>query len=268
MSSFGPPAQDIFEAIEEAYDRCFFEDDPRTVEVSGLFEGERMELFVKTRGEATFRVLVKNSGGGVPCLKIVCLGLRGIMRVDDLNSHGTCPGIPPVAHKGTFLLRFIDALAEHFGVQRIQLIDASRLFVLGAGEISLTWLRAMLKGQGWYESHGYHAKTRAKQETYRAVIESLRATDVRTIGNTLETVTPPLARAVADLFLRLMGEYDQPDRSLGAFITWLWAKDPAAVVRLYRSLFSDLSVFEDKDASRGMPDEWRVTRPSLLVKDL
>jgi hypothetical protein len=226
---------DIFKAIEEAHDRFLSEDGPPTLQVSGLFEGERVELRMTLRGEATFRLVVRDRDGGLPCLKIVCLGLEGFMRVDDINSHGTCPGIPPVAHKGNFLLRFIDALAVHWNVQRIQLVDASRLLVAGAGAIRLTWLRAMLKGQGWYESHGYTATTRRKQALYRAAIEGLRATDVRAIGDTLAAVTAGPALAVARLFLSLVDEYDQPDRSLGAFIAWLWAKDPVAVVRLYRS---------------------------------
>lgn len=121
--------------------------------------------------DLTFEVPGKFGASGHACLLLNANLLHKSGRVDRISAaNGNCPLIG--AHHGTALLKFVDALSQVLNLEEIALFDHSEIRDEITGvTLSLRFLRTLLKGAGWYESHGYLP---AHDESYRVAVERFR----------------------------------------------------------------------------------------------
>lgn len=184
-----------------------------------------------------------------------------------------------VEHKGTFTLDLIDALAAALELREVSLWDASSL-----NGVSLSWFRAMTKGQGWYESHGYVSPDEVKRLEWEEAVKYLRFLPVESMRNACELVRLALqdttdgTYAAHALFVKKADEYATTGGSLpefGAFVAWLAATDFQDLQTLFTCLFRRQNDSVPVSA-RGISEEvrrfvlqWRSVeekRPSNLTK--
>ena len=145
-------------------------------------------------------------------------------------------------HKGALMLEFVDALAAHFNKSYASLQDAA-----GKRGIGLSWLRAMIKGKGWYESRGYFSHPQQHARWQAAVLE-LRAKPVASMLATCRSAvaynsgltkkTSPAVKTCNN-FVRLAEIYTDGNHApdFGSFVEWLLETDPVALRSFYKDIF-------------------------------
>jgi hypothetical protein len=174
-------------------------------------------------------------------------------------------------HKGTLMLQLVDALATHFCLGAVSLHDDAKL----RDGVGLTWLRAMIKGEGWYESHGYIAATETRRHLWREAVHALRTKDVAAMRDECvralvsESSSTACTAFVSNANAYLAGEHAAPD--FGSFVGWLAKTDFRALAVVYNGLFKSTSFLSAEEVHdiTDEPSKWRAVegvRPRRLTK--
>jgi hypothetical protein len=180
-------------------------------------------------------------------------------------------------YTGTMLLEFVDTLASELHLTAVRLLDASHIEGKCTAlpnppvgdddppQLSLTWLRAMCTGQGWYEAHGYVAEDPLEHAAYRSYVDRMRAKSLRGMMFAVIRAEPDHDRWQAhtrDRFVEFAAELlrESPNATFSEFVSWMW-----------RSHCEYLAVFEERLFSRrAQVDEtlrsWQIELPHHLIK--
>jgi len=179
--------------------------------------------------------------------------------------------------RGSFFLRFVDVLAEGLGLTAVRLVDASHIegkctrlpmppIGDGPAQLSLTWLRAMMTGAGWYEANGYLAEDVNERAAYRAYVERMRPQPLAAMVRALAAAAPeggPRDEA-RRAFLRLAGTLldAQPGAVFADFVSWVWTHHCEYASVFERYLFS----YEEGAQDDSVLQSWQIDIPGELIK--
>jgi hypothetical protein len=283
---WGPPkkrARDIIQEIDRFYKshaavKGHRKGGTSDATVSGQFKGVSMTATVNF-AYGQFRVRVGDTGH-------YCLDFSmdtHTMHLSEASADWVSANCDiHTVHKGTLILEFIDALAAHFGLYEVELEDAAQFGTIeynGIG-IGLTWLRTMIKGKGWYESHGYVAKSGGEEWKLRSQL--LRSKDLSGMREAVNSAYIALLESPLEgleslptsyaTFVRTADEYLAQEKvpDFGSYVAWLAKTNFSELMTVYFALFR---VRNDPPFRSGAPwvkelASWNIERirPRKLVK--
>jgi hypothetical protein len=140
----------------------------------------------------------------------------------------------PKERKGSFLLSFVEKMCKLMNVKIIKLFDgASMLCEVNKQPANLSFLRTMMKGAGWYESHGYE---HSDYQDYRQQVERARNTSLDDILSKIKNANSGLGYGLVDD----INDFKKTSSSdhLHDFLSWLWTKDCEKYTQAVKTLYT------------------------------
>ncbi len=254
--------------------------DPKSLRVE--VQGHLIEMELNQEGPKVYLTIGRRA---LPCFHFLANIDSHLGFLNRVDLHEECSGLSglgPSQGGGSLLLDLADYLAETLGLFSVELTDAADVScVVGDREYtaSLTFLRAMQKGEGWYESRGYRpipddsimdlysvyrGKTdrilNEKIEDFLKDVNELKDIEIpdlidkyccspssSTREDCLQVKNLNLAIDKLSLLENKIGEYlRSPSEGLliqkttSHFLTWLWAHDCRYYVDLAKYFLPDI----------------------------
>ena len=129
--------------------------------------------------------------------------------------------------RGNLLLSLVDEISGALKLEKVSLLDESKIYCTKKAFSSLWLLHVFKDGRGWYESRGYGQKASSE---YSELVTRLRNASISRLESDLNTFQATHAElssfkeTAKTLQNHLMTfKQDQPDaREISEFFTWLW----------------------------------------------
>jgi hypothetical protein len=212
-------------AIRNAFAGPGVHNGPITSPLTVQFQGRTFPLHFEVHGN-TLEFAVKGSVHS-DCLKFNADLEKKEGEIEGLYAGNNCP--LPRENQGSVLLDFADALSRTLLLKKTNLLDVASV---PCGDTvkstSLTFLRNMQKGQGWYESKGFVPNDYAD---YRARYDRVRNYELSEIEH-----HPLGGKAIEGLLPKYRATRPASD-TLAPFLSWLWKEDCNQYLEVRKSLF-------------------------------
>ena len=246
--------------------------------VDCVFESARLTL----RVEVNQLYVSKSFASGRDVTYVITRGL--VFVYSPAERIGEIEHLDGKTHAGGFFLRLVDALANGLGLIAVRVVDASHIEakcrVLPVPPIdddeshmlSLAWFRAMVKGEGWYESHGYRIEDSAERASYDAYVARMRSLGLAEMVDTVArdghvpeaSLSDRAQNQVRDIFVSLGKKFLEGQRAatFPEFLAWAWKSHCEYVAPLEHHLFS----FEYGRQENWTMRSWQIDIPGELIK--